>query len=202
MPLNIKDLLEDIESGNLSSAEKLVNGILDEKAFIEFEDRRQQLSILQLEELLNLPEDSPDIVAPIYVSSEEDEEEGVDYGWMDVTDDEELDSDEYVELEYGDPYGVFEGAVPASKRRRIIVKINYKGKRRRRVKCPKGYKLAPNGTSCLKITGTEASRKRRSSRKMVRTKRGKGAGFAKRTVKRAQKANKRRKAMGLNRRKQ
>lgn len=76
-----------------------------------------------------------------------------------------------------------------------IVKVNSRGKRRIKMKCKKGYKF--DGRKCIKISGKELVNKRRAIRKSVRTKRSKGSGYAKRSVRLRKKAIKKRHNMGL-----
>lgn len=76
-----------------------------------------------------------------------------------------------------------------------IVKVNSRGKRRIKMKCKKGYKF--DGRKCIKISGKELVNKRRAIRKSVRTKRSKGSGYAKRSVRLRKKAIKNRHNMGL-----
>lgn len=80
--------------------------------------------------------------------------------------------------------------------RRRIVKVNARGQRRIKIKCKPGYKYA--GGKCVKITGSEKTKKRRSIKKAVRTKRQKGAGFQRRVQRLRKRAMKKRKSMGLN----
>lgn len=76
-----------------------------------------------------------------------------------------------------------------------IVKVNSRGKRRIKMKCKKGYKF--DGRKCIKISGKELVNKRRAIRKSVRTKRSKGSGYTKRSVRLRKKAIKKRHSMGL-----
>lgn len=80
---------------------------------------------------------------------------------------------------------------------KLIVKVNSKGKKRRRVKCRRGHKLNSKGTACVPIAGKEKASKRVSIRKAVRTKKAKGSGFQNRVNRRRAKAVKKRKSMGL-----
>lgn len=88
--------------------------------------------------------------------------------------------------------GVYEG-------RKRIIKINFKGHRRIKIKCAKGFKY--DGKRCVKIGGTEKLMKRKAIKKAVRTKRAKGAGAQRKTTRLRLKAMKKRKSMGLSRRK-
>jgi hypothetical protein len=80
--------------------------------------------------------------------------------------------------------------------RRRIIKVNARGQRRIKIKCKKGYKYA-NG-KCIKITGSEMTKKRRAIKKSVRTKKQKGSGFQRRVQRLRKRALKKRKSMGLN----
>lgn len=80
---------------------------------------------------------------------------------------------------------------------KIIIKVNSKGVKTKRLKCPKGYRIGDNGTSCVPITGAEKSTKRKAIRQAVRTKRAEGAGARKKATRKRLKAMKRRKQYGL-----
>lgn len=80
---------------------------------------------------------------------------------------------------------------------RRIVKVNSRGEKTRRIKCPSGYKLNDSGTSCIPITGSEKITKKRAMRKAVRTKRAQGQSAIKRTTRKRLKALRKRKAYGL-----
>ncbi len=112
---------------------------------------------------------------PVY--EDEPEDPLADYGWEDI--------DEHASLN------------EAGAGRRIIIRVNFKGKRQRRVKCTPGYKLGPNKKSCVKIGGAERIRRKRAARKATRTKRKHGKGALKRAIRKRLRALKRRKAYGL-----
>ena len=80
---------------------------------------------------------------------------------------------------------------------RRIIRVTSRGEKIRRVKCRKGYKLAASRQSCVPITGSDRAKKRRSMRKMIRTKRAKGASLRRRTTRKRLKAMRRRRAYGL-----
>ena len=80
---------------------------------------------------------------------------------------------------------------------RLIVKVNARGEKRRRIKCNKGMKLNPTGTACVPITGSEKNSKRIAARQMVRTKRAAGDALKRRTNRKRLKALKKRKQLGL-----
>ncbi len=76
-----------------------------------------------------------------------------------------------------------------------ITRVNSKGQKTRKVKCRKGFKVS--GDSCVPVSGSEKVAKKKAIKKAVRSKKAKGAGFAKRTSKKRNKALKKRKAMGV-----
>lgn len=79
-----------------------------------------------------------------------------------------------------------------------IIKVNFKGKRRIKIKCKTGFRRTQN--KCVKISGAERTNKRRAIKKSVRTKKAKGSGFRRIVNIKTKKANRKRKSMGLNRR--
>lgn len=80
---------------------------------------------------------------------------------------------------------------------KIIVKVNSKGQKRRRVKCKKGFKLNPKGTACVPISGGAKQKKKLATKKATRTKKQAGAGAKNKANRLRARANKRRKSMGL-----
>lgn len=80
---------------------------------------------------------------------------------------------------------------------KLITKVNFRGEKRRRVKCRPGYKLNDTGTSCVPISGTEKAGKRKAIRKALRTKKAMGAAFQARVKRKRVRALKKRKAYGL-----
>lgn len=76
------------------------------------------------------------------------------------------------------------------------LKINFKGKKRFKMKCQKGFKFDNNRRACVKIGGAEKAQMRKSKIKMVRTKRSKGTGLKNMTVRKQKKAMRFRKLMG------
>lgn len=92
--------------------------------------------------------------------------------------------------------GLFEEAAKQlEEKRRIVIKINNKGKRRRKVMCGKGKKLV--GSTCKPITGKEKQVKRVAVRKMKRTIKRKGVGAKKRALRLRKRALTKRHSMGL-----
>lgn len=78
-----------------------------------------------------------------------------------------------------------------------VVKINFKGKKRIKLKCQKGYKFDVTRKVCVKIGGSELSTMRKSKIKMVRTKKSLGSGHKRMTARRTKKAMRFRKLMGI-----
>lgn len=78
-----------------------------------------------------------------------------------------------------------------------VVKINFKGKKRIKLKCQKGYKFDVTRKVCVKIGGSELATMRKSKIKMVRTKKALGSGHKRMTVRRTKKAMRFRKLMGI-----
>lgn len=77
---------------------------------------------------------------------------------------------------------------------RRVTRVNSKGKKTKKVKCRKGYKVS--GNSCVPITGSEKASKKRSIKKAVRTKK-RSPGSQKRASRKRLKAMKKRKSYGL-----
>lgn len=76
-------------------------------------------------------------------------------------------------------------------------KVNFKGKKRIKIQCAKGFKYDANRRVCVKISGSEMMKMKRSHIKMARTKKSAGIGFKNRTVRKMRKANRFRKLMGI-----
>lgn len=83
--------------------------------------------------------------------------------------------------------------------RRIIIKVNNRGKRRRKILCGKGKKLV--GKTCRPIVGREKMVIKLAQRKRKRTIKRKGAGFRIRANRLRKRALMKRKSMGLQRKK-
>jgi len=83
--------------------------------------------------------------------------------------------------------------------KKIIVRINSKGQRYFKIICPPGRvaKTVNGRKICLVPSGIERMTKRLAIRKAVRTKKGKGAGYARRTNFKRQKAGRQRKKFGI-----
>lgn len=80
-------------------------------------------------------------------------------------------------------------------RRRI--KINFRGKKKIKMQCRRGFKWVAAKKSCVKITGSEVALKRKAMRRMVRTKKAKGASLKVRVLRKTRKAKRFRKSMGV-----
>lgn len=74
-------------------------------------------------------------------------------------------------------------------------KVNAKGKKRLKMKCKPGFKW--NGTACVKLAGSELSKKRIATRKMLRNKRAQGDKLKRRVLRLSRKARRYRKSYGL-----
>lgn len=68
------------------------------------------------------------------------------------------------------------------------VKMNFKGKKRIKMQCHKGFKYVPSRRVCVKITGSEMMDMKRSHIKASRTKKAAGTGYQKRINKKTKKA--------------
>jgi hypothetical protein len=80
-------------------------------------------------------------------------------------------------------------------KRRIVIKVNSKGRRRRKIMCGKGKKLV--GSTCKPISGKDKQVKRIAVRKMKRTLKRKGQGAKKRALRLRKRALTKRHSMGL-----
>lgn len=77
------------------------------------------------------------------------------------------------------------------------IKINFRGKKRVKMKCARGFKWDPEKKACVKIAGADLAQMRKSLRRAVLTKRSKGAGYKARVARKSKKAKRFRKMMGL-----
>ncbi len=80
---------------------------------------------------------------------------------------------------------------------KTITKVDSKGRKTRRKKCKRGYKLSSDGKRCQRITGSDKAKKKKAIRKAVRTKKAQGGSSRKRTTKKRLRALKKRKSYGL-----
>lgn len=78
-----------------------------------------------------------------------------------------------------------------------IIKINFRGKRRIKMQCRKGYKYDASRKVCVKIAGDELAHSRIAHRQMARTKKASGEGYKRRIVRKANRAKRFRKLVGL-----
>lgn len=78
-----------------------------------------------------------------------------------------------------------------------IIKINFRGKKRVKMQCAKGYKFDEGRKVCVKISGSELSLSRIAHRQMARTKKSKGEGYKRRIVRKTNRAKRFRKLIGL-----
>ena len=78
-----------------------------------------------------------------------------------------------------------------------IIKVNFKGKRRIKLKCLPGYKYDNTRKACVKISGAEKAIDRRAKIKMSRTKKAAGSGFKRAVDRKTKKAKRFRKMMGV-----
>lgn len=81
---------------------------------------------------------------------------------------------------YGDSKTLFEV--------RKKIKMNFKGKKRIKMQCHKGFKYVPERRVCVKITGSEMMDMKRSHIKARRTKKAAGTGYQKRINKKTKRA--------------
>ena len=83
--------------------------------------------------------------------------------------------------------------------RKIVIRVNSKGKRKKILKCPAGKTVKNlNGRKvCVQRSGKAKLAKKIAIRKANRTKKAKGAGFKKRANIKRQRAMNKRKQMGL-----
>lgn len=77
------------------------------------------------------------------------------------------------------------------------VKINFRGKKRIKMKCARGFKWDAEKKACVKITGAQLAKMRKSLRRAVLTKRSKGTAYKARVLRKTRKAKRFRRMMGL-----
>lgn len=80
---------------------------------------------------------------------------------------------------------------------RRVIKVNFRGKKRIKMKCQPGFKYDPSRMACVKISGSELSISRISHRQMARTKKALGASYRTRILRKVRRAKRFRKMMGL-----
>lgn len=145
--------------------------------------------------------DSDDNADVAYSNVEADELVHVEDPYQDLKDMdyEDLEGEDDEDGVYGD-YEELDESISDYTRideAKIIVKVNSKGQKRRRVKCKRGFKLNPKGSACVPIAGKEKATKKLAIRKSVRTKKSKGAGYKTKVNRKSSRAKKKRKSMGL-----
>lgn len=77
------------------------------------------------------------------------------------------------------------------------IKVSSAGKKRIKIQCSKGFKWDANKNVCVKISGDELAKKRKSIKKSVLTKKAMGSTFRARVNRKTKKALKFRKSFGL-----
>lgn len=78
-----------------------------------------------------------------------------------------------------------------------VIKVNAMGKRKIKMQCQPGFKYDPDRMTCVKIAGDELAISRIAHRQMARTKRSFGDSYKTRIIRRAKRAKRFRKLMGL-----
>lgn len=77
------------------------------------------------------------------------------------------------------------------------IKMNFRGKKRIKMQCAKGFKYNAGKRVCEKIGGAELAKKRKSTKRAILTKKAMGASFQARVNRKTKKAMKFRKGLGL-----
>ena len=77
------------------------------------------------------------------------------------------------------------------------IKVNFRGKKRIKMKCQPGFKYDPERMACVKISGAELAVSRIAHRQMARTKRALGGSYRTRILRKVRRAKHFRKIMGL-----
>ena len=78
-----------------------------------------------------------------------------------------------------------------------VIKINFKGKKRIKMSCGKGYKYDAERKVCVKIGGSEMAKSRVAHRQMSRTKKALGSSYKTKILRKVRKAKRFRKLMGF-----
>ncbi|AXF41401.1 putative prohead core protein [Acinetobacter phage SH-Ab 15599] len=76
---------------------------------------------------------------------------------------------------------------------KFIYKVNFKGKKRKKLECPPGYHPNADGTACVPMTASMKTHLKQGARKTKITKKGMGINYIKRVVKKTRRAMKFRK---------
>ena len=77
------------------------------------------------------------------------------------------------------------------------IKVNFRGKKRIKMKCQPGFKYDTESMACVKISGAELAVSRIAHRQMARTKRALGGSYRTRILKKVRRAKHFRKIMGI-----
>lgn len=77
------------------------------------------------------------------------------------------------------------------------IKVNFKGKKRRKLQCPKGMKVNAAGTACVPMSSSQKNHMRIGKRKMVRTVKAGGVNLQRKKQRKTKRALRFRKTMGL-----
>jgi hypothetical protein len=115
------------------------------------------------------------------------DEDYVDYGYY------EVDEDDPDGIE-GDDNGASTQQLTEVKRR---IKVNSRGVKRIKMQCKPGYKWDVNARACVKITGDQLAKNRKSHRRAILTKKAMGSAFKARVIRKTKKAMRFRKALGV-----
>ena len=115
------------------------------------------------------------------------DEEYVDYGYY------EVDEDDTDGIE-GDDNGASAQELTEVKRR---IKVNSRGVKRIKMQCKPGYKWDVGARACVKITGDQLAKNRKSHRRAILTKKSMGSAFKARVIRKTKKAMRFRKALGV-----
>ena len=115
------------------------------------------------------------------------DEDYVDYGYY------EVDEDDTDGIE-GDDNGASAQELTEVKRR---IKVNSRGVKRIKMQCKPGYKWDVGARACVKITGDQLAKNRKSHRRAILTKKSMGSAFKARVIRKTKKAMRFRKALGV-----
>ena len=115
------------------------------------------------------------------------DEDSLDYGYY------EVDEDDPDGIE-GDDNGASAQELTEVKRR---IKVNSRGVKRIKMQCKPGYKWDVGARACVKITGDQLAKNRKSHRRAILTKKSMGSAFKARVIRKTKKAMRFRKALGV-----
>ena len=77
------------------------------------------------------------------------------------------------------------------------IKVNSRGMKRIKMQCKPGYKWDAGARACVKITGDQLAKNRKSHRRAILTKKAMGSAFKARVIRKTKKAMRFRKALGV-----